>query len=567
MRSRRSPVALLSGLLLIGLLASPVAAAPIAPPDASTAPAGALSSGQVRLRPVVSGLSNPLGIVNAGDGSNRLFVLEQRGTVRVVRGERLQSGFFLDLRGVAGGLTSGGERGLLGLAFHPNFETNRYLFVYYTNGGGDLVIAQLRANADRTAVSRSTLDPLLTIEHSAFSNHNGGQLLFGPDGFLYAFTGDGGGGGDPLESGQNKNTLLGKTLRIAPDLSGGYSNPASNPYTGSTPGLGEIWSIGLRNPWRASFDRGTDALWIADVGQGSREEINREPAGTPGRNYGWDCREGSQAFETTGCSGSTFTGPVAEYGHGSGNCSVTGGYVYRGSVFPDLRGRYVLGDFCSGQIWTLRAAADSPTLQLHRDTSATISAFGESETGEVFMADYGGGRLYRVIAPPFSDVTTSRFLDDIMWLSSEGITTGCGRERFCPDEVVTRAQMATFLTRALELPPAGQDFFTDDEGNSHEANINRIAAAGITTGCAGTRYCPDARVNRGAMATFLDRALDLPPTSQDFFDDDEENQHEAAINRLAAAGITTGCGGGNYCPTESVTRGQMAAFLHRGLGE
>jgi glucose/arabinose dehydrogenase len=567
MRSRRSPVALLSGLLLIGLLASPVAAAPIAPPDASTAPAGALSSGQVRLRPVVSGLSNPLGIVNAGDGSNRLFVLEQRGTVRVVRGERLQSGFFLDLRGVAGGLTSGGERGLLGLAFHPNFETNRYLFVYYTNGGGDLVIAQLRANADRTAVSRSTLDPLLTIEHSAFSNHNGGQLLFGPDGFLYAFTGDGGGGGDPLESGQNKNTLLGKTLRIAPDLSGGYSNPASNPYTGSTPGLGEIWSIGLRNPWRASFDRGTDALWIADVGQGSREEINREPAGTPGRNYGWDCREGSQAFETTGCSGSTFTGPVAEYGHGSGNCSVTGGYVYRGSVFPDLRGRYVLGDFCSGQIWTLRAAADSPTLQLHRDTAATISAFGESEQGEVFMADYGAGRIYRVIAPPFSDVTTSKFLDDIMWLHNEEITSGCGRGRFCPGEVVTRAQMATFLARALGLAPTAQDFFTDDEGNTHEDNINRIAAAGITSGCAGTRYCPDGRVNRGAMATFLVNALDLPPTSEDFFDDDEGNPHEANINRLAAAGITSGCGGGDYCPRESVTRGQMAAFLHRALGE
>jgi glucose/arabinose dehydrogenase len=567
MRSRPSKVAFLSSVILLLGLVTPVIGEPLAPSGTAPAPAAALTSGQVRLRHIVSGLSTPLGVVNAGDGTNRLFVLEKRGTVRVIRGERMKSGFFLDLRGVAGGLSTSGERGLLGLAFHPSFETNEKLFVYYTNGGGDLVIAEFTANAPGTQVDLSTRDTLLTIEHSAFSNHNGGQLLFGPDGFLYAFTGDGGGGGDPFESGQNTNTLLAKTLRISPNLAGGYSNPASNPYTGPTPGLGEIWSIGLRNPWRASFDRATDALWIADVGQGSREEINREPANTPGRNYGWDCREGSQPFESSGCSGKTFTGPVAEYGHGAGDCSVTGGYVYRGDVFPDFRGRYVLGDFCTGRIWTLRAAAPSPSLQLHRDTSAMITSFGEAENGELFMTDYAGGHLYRVIAPPFSDVTTSKFLDDIMWLYNEGITSGCGQDRFCPQDDVTRAQMATFLTRALDLPPAGGDFFTDDEGNTHEANINRIAAADITTGCATNRFCPDNEVNRGAMATFLDRALDLPSTSQDFFDDDEGNMHEGAINRIAAAGITTGCGGGNYCPRAVVTRGQMAAFLHRALGE
>ena len=159
---------------------------------------------RLRLRHIVSGLSNPLGIVNAGDGTDRLFVLEQRGTVRVIENKALKAGFFLDLRGVAGGLSSGGERGLLGLAFHPNFETNRYLFAYYTDAGGDLVITQLRANAARTSVSASTADPLLKIEHSAHPNHNGGQLLFGPDGYLYIFTGDGGGGGDPFENGQDR---------------------------------------------------------------------------------------------------------------------------------------------------------------------------------------------------------------------------------------------------------------------------------------------------------------------------------------------------------------------------
>jgi glucose/arabinose dehydrogenase len=257
----------------------------------------------------------------------------------------------------------------------------------------------LRANAARTSVSASTADRLLTIEHSAASNHNGGQLLFGPDGYLYIFTGDGGGGGDPFENGQNRNSALGKTLRISPNLNGSYSSPSTNPYHGATPGLGHIWSIGLRNPWRASFDRMTDALWIGDVGQGSFEEIDREPTGAGGRNYGWDCREGFHPYESTGCSG-TFQKPLAEYSHAGGNCSITGGYVYRGAAYPDLQGHYVLGDFCSGRIWTVRADATSPApLTFHRDTSAMISSFGETENGELWLTDYAGGRVYRVIAP------------------------------------------------------------------------------------------------------------------------------------------------------------------------
>ncbi|HEX7225621.1 MAG TPA: PQQ-dependent sugar dehydrogenase [Candidatus Limnocylindria bacterium] len=571
-RRRRSPVAFTLAILVAGMLAGPVGAEPIpplAPTGTPDAPEAALTNGQVRLATVTSGLSSPIGVVNAGDGTDRLFVVEQRGTVRVVQGSSLQNGLFLDLRGISGGLATGGERGLLGLAFHPSFESNRKLFVYYTRGGGggnfgDIVIAELTANAARTSVSASSLDPIMTIEHSSQSNHNGGQLLFGPDGYLYVFTGDGGGGGDPDENGQDLNSRLGKTLRIDPDLNGGFDIPSGNPFVGET-GLDEIWSLGLRNPWRASFDRETEQLWIADVGQGSWEEINREPPITGGRNYGWDCREGFEAYEG-GCTGLTLTNPVAAYGHGSGDCSVTGGYVYRGDVFLDFVGQYVLGDFCTGKIWTLSAGAGSPSLQFHRDTTIQITSFGESEKGELYLTSYGG-TLYRVVAPPFSDVTNASLIDHIMWIYYAGISTGCGGGRYCPDESVTRAEMAAFLSRALDLPATNEDFFTDDDSHPLEASINRVAAAGIAFGCTSTRYCPNNPVTRAQMASFIDRAFDLPSTTNDYFVDDEGLTHENAINRLARAGITGGCTDIRFCPDDATTRAQMAAFLHRAIGD
>lgn len=278
-------------LLLWAARPAVVNADPVPVEHVSAAAPASLAAGQLDLREVATGLSSPLGIVNAGDGTDRLFILEKRGTVRVFANGTLQAGTFVDLRGAAGGLTTDGERGLLGLAFDPAFATNRTLFVYYTDGGGDIVIGQLTANAAGTSVDAASLQPVLRIEHSARSNHNGGQLSFGPDGFLYAFVGDGGGGGDPDENAQDPESLLGKALRLAPDLDGGYGIPPGNPYAG-VDGRDEIWAIGLRNPWRASFDRQTDALWIADVGQGSWEEINRDPSNAAGRNYGWDCREG-----------------------------------------------------------------------------------------------------------------------------------------------------------------------------------------------------------------------------------------------------------------------------------
>ncbi|MGH2603421.1 MAG: PQQ-dependent sugar dehydrogenase, partial [Dehalococcoidia bacterium] len=425
--------------------------------DSSPAAPAALGAGQLDLRTVTGGLTQPLGVTHAGDGSGRLFITQQNGIVRVVKNGALATGTFIDVRFAPGGFTTGGERGLLGLAFHPGFETNRKLFVYYTDGGGDLVIAEMTATAAGTSAPTSTLDRLLTIEHGTYSNHNGGQLLFGPDGYLYVFTGDGGGGGDPLGSGQNINTLLGKVLRIAPNLAGGYTNPPDNPFVGAA-GLDEIWAYGMRNPWRASFDRANGNLWIADVGQGNWEEINRQPGTADGVNYGWRCREGKHWFNQTGCgAASLYTDPIAEYGHAGGNCSVTGGNVYRGTEEPDLVGHYVLADYCSGRIWTISAGGSA--LTLHRDTTLNISSFGESESGEVYAVDLTRGTLYLVVAPPFSDITNSQFYYDIKWAASTGVTSGCGGSRFCPDQAVTREQMASFLARALNLPAPSIDFF------------------------------------------------------------------------------------------------------------
>jgi glucose/arabinose dehydrogenase len=559
---RRTFVALGIAVLSLSVLVTPVAARPTEPvldPPKTTA---ALSRGQVDLQPILSGLSQPIGVVNAGDGTNRLFVVQQGGTVRVVSNHRLVAGNFLSIGANPDGLSTGGERGLLGLAFHPDFETNRKLFVNFTDRNGDTVVAELTANSAGTSVSMSTYDPILRIDQP-YSNHNGGYLAFGPDGYLYVFTGDGGSAGDPQNRAQSLSSHLGKILRVAPTLTGTYSVPPGNPHVGGDTFDDIIWARGLRNPWRASFDTAPsiDQLWIADVGQGTWEEINRVPATSAGVNYGWARCEGTATFKGPGpCNSGGLTAPIAQYGHSGGNCSVTGGHVYRGSVWADLVGHYVLGDFCSGRLWTITSGGAA--LVLHRDTSASITSFGVGENGELYMTDYGG-RLYRVVAPPFTDVASSPFLDEIVWIAREGITGGCGGGRFCPSTLVTREQMASFLARALNLPAATRDYFTDDEGSQHEADINRLARAGISGGCSAGRFCPTDTVTRAQMASFLVRALDLPPGTTDAFADDEGNIHEASINALARSGITGGCGPGRYCPSASVTREQMAAFLKR----
>jgi glucose/arabinose dehydrogenase len=550
---RRGPAASVVAVVL--------AAAGLVMGSAAPAPAdAALASGQLTLRGVASGFVKPLGIVNAGDGSGRLFIVQQGGTVRVVQNGKLLPGDFLDISDKLGG---GGERGLLGIAFDPSFETNRRLYAHYTRSDGDVVISRFTANSAKTSAPSSSERVLFTVEHSSQSNHNGGELQFGPDGYLYVAIGDGGSG--QSANGQDLGTRLGKILRIdvnANDASGGeYGYPIGNPYVGGDEIDDATFASGLRNPWRFSFDRATGDLWIADVGQNLYEEVDRDAAPlSGGRDYGWDTMEGKHCYNASSCDVSELTLPIAEYSHAKG-CSITGGYVYRGASQHDLQGLYVFADYCSGRIWTM-ASSGSTAITERLDTSLLITTFGESESGELYLVNQGGG-LFRVIAPEFSDIAPSTFLDDIHWIFYEGLTVGCTATRYCPTDAVTREQMAIFLDRALNLPSTAVDAFTDDDGMTGEGAINRIAAAGITTGCTDTTFCPDAVVTREQMASFLARALELDPSSSDFFTDDDTSTHESNINRIAAAGITTGCTLTTYCPKASVTRAQMAAFLRR----
>jgi glucose/arabinose dehydrogenase len=557
-RTPRHAIALLTAILSLGPAAGGALASPAAPSSSAPAAMAGLAPGQVQLGPVLAGLSSPTAIANAGDGSGRLFIAEQGGTVRVVVNDALQGGTFLNVTGLSNtGFSSGGERGLLGLAFHPSFESNRKFYAYYTDGSGDLLIGEFTATADGSTWNGANPAILLDIEHSSQANHNGGQLLFGPDGNLYIFTGDGGGGGDPFCNAQSTGSLLGKVLRISVPGNGTYGIPSGN-YSG------EIWDLGLRNPWRASFDRATGDLWIGDVGQGSYEEIDLKLAGSGGGfNWGWSQREGAHPYsDGTPCaaSGIAATDPIAEYQQAHPT-AVTGGFVYRGSVEPALVGNYIFTDFYSGNLWTLANGVAT----YHGSTGAMISSFGESESGELYAVDLPAGRLFRVVGPPFSDITDSQFYFDILWIYGAGITAGCGGTQFCPGSNVSREEMVSFIARALGLSPSGTDWFSDDESSIHEPAINAIAERGITLGCAPSLYCPHSPVTLQEMASFLVRALQLDATATDFFTDDGASIHEGDINAFAAAGITTGCGGGLYCPTGLVTREQMAAFLHRAL--
>ncbi len=339
-----------------------------------------------QLVPVVSsGLNEPLFVTHAGDGSNRLFIVEQGGTIRVLQPGGSVASTFLDIRSR---VLAGGERGLLGLAFHPLYEVNSRFFVFYTrNGDGALVIAEYGVSGDRN-LANTAERILLTIPHPNFGNHNGGMLAFGPDNFLYIGVGDGGSGNDPPNNGQSLDELLGKVLRIDVNSAGvPYVSPPTNPFSGMSSARAEIFAYGLRNPWRFSFDRFTGQMWLADVGQGAREEVNMPILS--GGNYGWRVFEG---FSCTGidrprCDQSGFIPPIFDYAHVNGRCSITGGYVYRGSqgALPD--GAYVYGDFCSGEIFTWDGA--SPTVLV--DTSMNISSFGEDEVGELYVVNLEGG--------------------------------------------------------------------------------------------------------------------------------------------------------------------------------
>jgi len=352
---------------------------------------------------VVGGLTAPLGIVSAGDGSGRLFVVEQGGQVRIVRDGRLLPTPFLD---ISDEITSGGERGLLGLAFHPDFRDNGRLFVDYTDANGDTRVSSFTIDPSTPdAVDPSSERRLLFVKQP-FPNHNGGALAFGPDGFLYVSLGDGGSGGDPQGNGQSLTTLLGKILRIDvdhPSGGRGYGIPKDNPYASGVGGRRpEIWLTGLRNPWRIAFDPANGDLWIGDVGQSAWEEIDVQRAGVPGgTNFGWNRMEGTHCYQPSrGCADAALTLPVAEYGHEQG-CTVIGGIVYRGTQQPVIRGGYLFADYCSGRVWAIDPARDdvrTPTVVA--DTPHSFAAFGVDEAGEAYAVDIGAGTLLRITAAP-----------------------------------------------------------------------------------------------------------------------------------------------------------------------
>jgi glucose/arabinose dehydrogenase len=354
-------------------------------------------------QPAISGLSSPVDIVNASDGSNRIFVVQQGGTIRAYN----QSLTFLNNYLTVTGILSGGEQGLLSLAFHPDFTSNGFLYVYYTSSpAGAVTIARYtRSTVDTTIADPASRVVLLSISKPTdgggvpFSNHNGGKLNFGPDGHLYFATGDGGSGNDPQNNGQDGSTLRGKMIRL--DVSNPnppyYFIPADNPYTSDPLIRDEIWALGLRNPWRWSFDKLTNDMWIADVGQSAREEVNFRAAGTTGGiNYGWRCFEGF--ISTPGvpdCTPANYVPPIFDYTHDFdlGGISVTGGYVYRGSEFPNLYGYYIASDYASGNVWLILPDGSNTRQE---DMPTSLTTFGEAEDGTLYAA--AGGTMYKVTA-------------------------------------------------------------------------------------------------------------------------------------------------------------------------
>jgi len=350
----------------------------------------------ISLSPFAGGLVQPLHVTHAGDGSKRLFLVEQPGRIRVLKDGALDAQPFLDIKDR---VLAGGERGLLSVAFPPGFVTKGYFYVYYTDLNGGIQISRFFLKAGDPAVADPATEmKILKIGHPSFANHNGGQLVFGPDGFLYIGVGDGGSGGDPANNAQNPGMLLGKLLRI--DVESGmvpYAVPSDNPFLQVSGFRPEIWAFGLRNPWRFSFDRQTGDLYIADVGQNSFEEIDFQlSSDSGGENYGWRIMEGFHCFNPPACNPQGLTLPVAEYPHQGGDCAVTGGAVYRGQTFPGMQGFYFFGDFCTGRIRGLKNDGTIWQSNVLLNSGLSIASFGEDEDGELYLADYSKGDIYLV---------------------------------------------------------------------------------------------------------------------------------------------------------------------------
>jgi len=374
-------------LILVGVVLL-LAVSAVSAQDAITPP----SADDFQLVEVATGFNRPLYVTGAGDGSGRLFVVEQYGAIRIFADGKVLEQPFLNIEAR---LTSrGNEQGLLGLAFHPNYADNGYFYVNYSAANdGDTIVARYSVSADDPNVADPASEVILLRVDQPFENHNGGHLLFGPDGYLYIGMGDGGSQGDPFGNGQNTHALLAKLLRI--DVDGGepYGIPADNPFADGVSGAPEVWAYGLRNPWRFTFDRETGDLYVGDVGQNTYEEVNFVPAGVSGVNFGWNIYEGLHPYSGQALPANAVL-PFAEYAHNEGS-SVTGGYVYRGSLVPELHGIYLYADFSSGRLWyAYRDAAGAWQHDiLMRGTNQAISSFGEDDDGELYITSFTGSLL------------------------------------------------------------------------------------------------------------------------------------------------------------------------------
>ncbi len=371
---------------------------PSSTPTLEPTPVPILFPPSISLDPFVSVSDQITYLTHAGDGSGRIFLVEKEGRVRIIEQGRVHDDPFLDISDVVESRSS--EQGLLSIAFDPDYENNGGFYVNYTSraGDGDTAIARYQVSDDPNVADAASGQVILTIDQPA-ANHNGGQIQFGPDGYLYIGTGDGGSANDPWDNAENLGVLLGKMLRIAVQGQETYAIPHDNPFIERNDVRAEIWAYGLRNPWRFSFDRATSDLYIADVGQNKWEEVDFQSAqSVGGEHYGWDTTEGTHCFEPVdGCDATAITMPVAEYNHDQG-CSITGGYIYRGDIYPQLAGMYFYADYCTGTIWALRQENDGSWQNaVVFDSGLNVASFGEDEAGELYILGLNG-TVFRLLA-------------------------------------------------------------------------------------------------------------------------------------------------------------------------
>lgn len=449
---------------------------------------------QVETQSFITGLSKPVGIHHMGD--DRLFILEQHvAEIEIYNTSGAYVGQFLDLGGT---VATGNEQGLLGLAFHPLYNSNGKFYIYKNNTSGTSEIIEYTVMGDpltSNVADASSAVVLLSISQP-YTNHNGGCISFGPDGHLYIGLGDGGSGGDPENSGQSGNSLLGKMLRIGVTGNGTYYVPLDNPFLSDSGVLDEIWAQGLRNPWKFSFDQSTGDMWIGDVGQNAWEEIDFQPvASTGGENWGWRCYEGFHAYNTSGCSGAgSYDDPVQEYSHGSpySFCSITGGVVYRGSEFEAMQGHYLFTDYCAGQLYTLKDNGLGGFDELEVNSSGNFGyvAFGEDANGEVYLADIGG-EIYRLVDPcDASTPTVTANGGDLDCTASDSYYW------YMDGTIIAGANASTYTPSA-----AGQYYCVVDDGVGCAVESNSVDYA-ILGGVLGCTYF-DA-VNYDSMASLDD---------------------------------------------------------------